>query len=196
MVEILNINNNTIFIKILSNKRTILDSLGIKPDGSNEFNIYTNLFAIKTLLNYCNNNKLKLKHDELLTTWTNLQKAKSLSDTSGNPKLRHYQRVDVAILKNNKRFGLFNEMRTGKTPNILTALSEMKVNKVLLVVPKSTILLTWIPELKNWTNFECIAIKDDTIKIRTKKYLDFANSTNCALVVSKNTFKMTLRINY
>lgn len=48
----------------------------------------------------------------------------------------------MAILKKHKRFGLFNEMRTGKTPTILTALSELKKNKILFVVPKSTILLT------------------------------------------------------
>lgn len=189
MLEILNINNENITIKILSNKKVILNSLGIKPDGSNEFKISSNLFTIKTLLTYCDDNNLKLKHDELLTKWTNLQKIKNLSDTSGNPKLRHYQRVDVEVLKTNERFGLFNEMRTGKTPTILTALSEMKVNKVLFVVPKSTILLTWIPELKKWTNYDCIAIKDESVKSRTKKYLDFANCNNCALVVSKNTFK-------
>lgn len=189
MLEILKINNDTITIKILSNKKNILGSLGIKSDGKNEFNVPANLFAIKTLLNYCDDNNLKVKYNELLKKWTHLQKAKSLNDTTGNPNLRHYQRVDVAILKTYPRFGLFNEMRTGKTPTILNALSEMAVNKVLFVVPKSTILLTWVPEIKNWTNFQCIAIKDDTIKIRTQKYCDFAKSNNCALVVSKNTFK-------
>lgn len=60
-------------------------------------------------------------------------------------------------------------MRTGKTPTILTALSELKKNKILFVVPKSTILLTWIPEIKKWTTYNCITIKDDNAKVRKKK---------------------------
>lgn len=194
MLEIININNEHITIKIEKNKKEILAALEIRFSKTNEFKIFNTPFAIKTLFKYTNNNdKLKQIYQQSLIAAQTIEQEKSLNDYPGNPKLRNYQRVDVAILKKHKRFGLFNEMRTGKTPTILTALSEMKTNKILFVVPKSTILLTWVPEIKKWTTYQCITIKDDNAKIRIKKYQQFNNTNNCTLVVSKNTFKNDIK---
>ncbi len=195
MLEIISLNNEHITIKVKKNKKEILNALGIIDiNNTNEFKIFNTPFALEILLKYTNNNdKLKQIYEHSLISWKKIQQEKNLNDYPGNPKLRHYQRVDVAILKANKRFGLFNEMRTGKTPTILTALSEMKTNKILFVVPKSTILLTWVPEIKKWTTYNCITIKDDITKVRTEKYNQFKNSNNCILVVSKNTFKNDIK---
>lgn len=190
MLEIININNQHITIKINNNKKEILNALAINNTNGSEFKIFNTPFAIEILLKYTNNNiYLNQSYQQSLFAWKRIQQAKMLNDYPGNAQLRNYQRVDVAILKANKRFGLFNEMRTGKTPTILTALTEMKTNKILVVVPKSTILLTWVPEIKKWTTYHCIIIKDDASKNRVQKYQQFANNNHCALIVSKNTFK-------
>lgn len=189
MLKVSKINNDIITIKIINNKKVILKDLGIKNKTNNQFDIFKTPTNIQILLKYTNNPTLALIGEQLWHNYTMLEQQKKLNDYPGNTRLRPYQRVDVAILKQHPRFGLFNEMRTGKTPTILTTLMELKVNKVLFVVPKSTILLTWIPEIKNWTNYNFIMIKDDIMKIRKQKYQQFAISTNCALIISKDMFK-------
>ena len=69
--------------------------------------------------------------------------------------LTNDQAKDLLFLKYLKRYfaqgaGIFNEMRTGKTPLILTFLQEEEdIDKVLIVVPPG-LVLNWIEEIKKW----------------------------------------------
>ena len=71
--------------------------------------------------------------------------------------LRPYQKEDVLFLEKLNAAGIFNQMRTGKTPTALMTLVRKKCNKNIIVAPAST-LYQWKQEYELWTNRPCIIL--------------------------------------
>ena len=95
--------------------------------------------------------------------------------------LRPKQQEDLHFLKVLKNkfsqgAGIFNEMRTGKTPLILTFLQEeIDIKKVLIIMPPN-LILNWIKEIKKWApRFEIINLNTTKAK-RQQDYLQFSQS--------------------
>lgn len=117
-------------------------------------------------------------------------------------ELRDYQKDDLKKLINLKRGCNFSEQRTGKTPTTIL-LCENLGKKTLVIAPPSLILMTWIPQIKEWTNKEAITtakIVKNTYKPlnkteRIELYNNFFTSDNSDyLIVSKDTWKMDLEM--
>lgn len=188
-IKILNIADDLIKIKILNNKKEFLSVFAIKWQNTDIFYLPNNLISISKILTFTKNEQLEKLNISLSKQWKKLQELKSLNDINGNQELRNYQRVDVNLLKKYKKFGLFNEMRTGKTPTILITLEELKIKKALFIVPKSTIFLTWVPEIKKWTNKLLLFINNESVSKRKKIYEEFTMNEEMYLVISRSTFR-------
>lgn len=79
-------------------------------------------------------------------------------------ELRPYQREDVLFLEKLNAVGIFNEMRTGKTPTALMTLVRKKCSKNLIVAPAST-LYQWKQEYELWTNKKCVILAGTPKKV-------------------------------
>lgn len=65
----------------------------------------------------------------------------------------NYQAYSIDKIINNKKYGLFLEMGTGKTVSTLTAIEKLKydyleVDKVLVIAPKRVAEDTWAQEIE------------------------------------------------
>ena len=101
------------------------------------------------------------------------------------PELRPYQKEDVLFLEKLDAVGIFNEMRTGKTPTALMTLVRKKCSKNIIVAPAST-LYQWKEEYERWTNQPCIILAG------TPKKVDKAISEwTHGAVISYDLFKDT-----
>lgn len=78
-------------------------------------------------------------------------------------KLRPYQEEDVKFLINHKQCGVFSEQRTGKTPTVITALTQQNLEKILIVCPNS-IVYNWELECTLWSNLPIEVITDTDAK--------------------------------
>lgn len=113
----------------------------------------TNIHVMRKLVQTFPN----LKHDQAFMDAGKRMRAdidrllaiRALHDHPGDWRLRPYQRVDVAYLKELKAAGVFNEQRTGKTPTILTVVRELELKTVLVVCPAS-LLHNWKKEIGIW----------------------------------------------
>lgn len=92
---------------------------------------------------------------------------KKKQDAEGNKQLRNYQRVDVNYLKHIGSSGIFNEMRTGKTPTTLALLESKNFQKVIFVVPAG-LVYNWQAEAEKWTDYTLVAIKGTKNKRMTQ----------------------------
>lgn len=92
---------------------------------------------------------------------------KLLEDIEGDPRLRPYQRVDVAFLKTLPHAGIFNQQRTGKTPTTLVLMKEMGFQNIGIVAPAST-LVQWQREVEKWLNRKAIILSGMTARKREK----------------------------
>lgn len=96
------------------------------------------------------------KNKDLVENWRskNLQRKKFIElknneDAPGDERLRPYQRVDVRYLGMFPHSGIFNQMRTGKTPTSLVLLKEQEWKRNLIVCPAS-LCLQWRDEFVKW----------------------------------------------
>ena len=64
-------------------------------------------------------------------------------------RLRPYQAIDANIIKENPVLAIFNEQRTGKTPTVLSALSNITGG---IVVCPSSLKLNWFNEARVWSD--------------------------------------------
>lgn len=99
--------------------------------------------------------------------------------------LRKYQIEDVAFLEARQTAGCFNQMRTGKTPTILTVLKNIKTEKNLIVCPAS-LIFKWKEEYELWTGKPCIVIHG-TPKQKSEQILNWTSG----LVISYGSLKET-----
>lgn len=72
-------------------------------------------------------------------------------------ELKQYQKDDVKRIVEQKRIGIFNEQRTGKTPTTCVALTELKVIHPVIVCPAS-LLYVWKHEYQKWTGLNATVI--------------------------------------
>lgn len=78
--------------------------------------------------------------------------------------LRPYQKEDVLFLEQLNAAGIFNEMRTGKTPTALMTLIRKRCTKNIIVAPAST-LYQWKEEYEKWTNKSCVILAGTCKKV-------------------------------
>jgi len=63
-------------------------------------------------------------------------------------QLRPYQKKDVDFLSQQKSIGIFNEMRTGKTPTALAIFQRWKVPNLVIICP-SILQAQWQEAVEN-----------------------------------------------
>lgn len=113
-----------------------------------------------------------------------LLQIKAQEDTSGDDRLRPYQRVDVAYLKELCAAGIFNEQRTGKTPTTLVLCKELGIEKAMFVVP-ATLRNNWAKEIRTWVGVEPTIIVGD----KRKREQIFRSYDTGYLVISYETLR-------
>lgn len=117
---------------------------------------------------------------------------KGMHDTSGDSRLRPYQRVDVEYLKAIRAAGVFNEQRTGKTPTIITTMRELGTARNIVVCPAS-LMLNWERELKEWyPEVKVFRVSGSKKQLGDMhiEYVKYRNSmTPFVLVISKDYLK-------
>lgn len=74
-----------------------------------------------------------------------------------------YQKYSIDKIIDNKKYGLFLEMGTGKTVSTLTAISDLiydyiEVNKVLVIAPKRVAEDTWAQEVEKWNHLSHLSV--------------------------------------
>ncbi|MCE5000974.1 DEAD/DEAH box helicase [Staphylococcus pseudoxylosus] len=74
-----------------------------------------------------------------------------------------YQAYSIDKIINNKKYGLFLEMGTGKTVSTLTAIEQLKydyleVDKVLVIAPKRVAEDTWAQEVAKWNHLSHLTV--------------------------------------
>lgn len=130
------------------------------------------------------NNKAKQRYDFLEKKYG----VPSLYPTF-NQNLRPYQMEDASFLLQGKAFGVFNEMRTGKTPTMIQTIASIG-KRTLLVVPAS-LILNWESEIKKWSDIRTIVV-NTTPKKRLDLYQEMAMEGG-VLIISKDTAKRDLQ---
>lgn len=73
------------------------------------------------------------------------------------PPLRHYQQDAVEWMSKRGSYGLFDEMRLGKTMTLLRDWHNVRQTqpgaRLLIVAPNNVILNAWLPEVQKWTTY-------------------------------------------
>lgn len=74
-----------------------------------------------------------------------------------------YQKYSIDKIIDNKKYGLFLEMGTGKTVSTLTAISDLiydyiEVDKVLVIAPKRVAEDTWAQEVEKWSHLSHLSV--------------------------------------
>ena len=82
--------------------------------------------------------------------------------------LREYQQQDVNFLTNVPYAGVFNEMRTGKTPMMCRVLH--KIDKDALLIVPASLMLNWRDELHRWAPGMAVHLAAGTKAKRRKVY--------------------------
>jgi SNF2 family DNA or RNA helicase len=107
--------------------------------------------------------------------------------------LRPYQEEDVIFLSNRNRAACFNEQRTGKTPILLTVIERRKLDKILIICPKSAIPV-WKGEIKKWTP-QYYAKTTLITGTRTRKEKQVNEWESGIIIISYDSFKATKKSN-
>lgn len=187
---------NYIFVNVPYPKKEVAKAIGaIEFNGSRKmWKFPNNIYMLRDLLRYFPD----LKHNDELITYGKKLKArmdfllgiKRMDDISGDPRLRPYQRVDVAYLKCLQAAGVFNEQRTGKTPTILTVCKELELSTVLIVCPAS-LLKNWEREVGIWTTAQGVILKGSK---KQRAYLIDSIKTNGGYaIVSYETLRNDIK---
>lgn len=98
-------------------------------------------------------------------------------------RLRDYQNLHIDRIKARGSYGLFFQMRMGKTPTSIVATSDS--NKIVVSVPKG-LEVSWQREFMNWVDREAVILKG-TPKKREEMYRWFNESDNAVLIGSRDT---------
>lgn len=100
-----------------------------------------------------------------------------------DPRLRPYQNGDVRFLLQFKNgVMLFNEQRTGKTPDVLTTLRLSHYDRNIIFVPK-TAIIPWRQEYAKWHGGPIIEIKPHWNKEKREK-IYAAAPKNATLIIN------------
>lgn len=118
---------------------------------------------------------------------------KAQEDAAGDPRLRPYQRVDVAYLRKlPSGGGNFNEQRTGKTPETVILLRDlgMEARDNIVVCPAS-LIVNWQRAFREWApEFRTFPVVGD-LKRRKQIYQEYRDCKDRkVLIISKDTWKL------
>lgn len=153
------------------------------------YRVPNNLGALRELYKYC-------PHPDLLEYGKKKRQArdkfielKAKEDAEGDPRLRPYQRVDVAFLKKVPHAGIFNEQRTGKTPTTLILMKEMGFKRIGIVAPASYVT-GWVRESEKWLGRTALV----PMGTKRKKVMDeLRQSDEFIFVVSYETMRRYIK---
>lgn len=138
--------------------RNIAEKLGASfNDRLKLWKIPNTISGLEEILRYTNNGLIRAYRAEKQKKRERLLTIKKVPDTDGDPRLRPYQRVDVAFLSSIPHGALFNEQRTGKTVTMLGVVNKRQFKRIGLVAPAST-LIKWQREVKDWTGKDAVII--------------------------------------
>jgi SNF2 family DNA or RNA helicase len=186
-LELVKIENGRIYYK--SKDAIIINRLGGQAVRKqwNTYRIFLNVYSLRLFYSLLPKTEIRARdiikkaYQKLALHINKLSEMKKLEDVEGDTRLRPYQRVDVKILK---ELGttklLLNEMRLGKSPTTLIALTEENVKTAILVCPAS-LLYQWQDEIRTWTHYIPIII-DGTKTKRIKIYKEM-KEINCELPI-------------
>ena len=119
-----------------------------------------------------------------LTNWKEaialLKEKQKVFETSLHKKLYDYQTKDLTFLKNLKNkflqgAGILNEMRTGKTPLMLTFFQEEQDINQVLIIAAPGLLIGWEEKIKEWAPRFTTFNLNLSAKNRPQALLDFQN---------------------
>lgn len=142
-----------------------------------------NYHLAKNLLNFCKLEKLLPKYD--FSQFKSYQTEKIIPTL----KLRPYQEEDVKFLSQQKKIGIFNEMRTGKTPTSLAIFQSWKSPNLLIICP-SILQVQWQEAVENWLNQPAYVISYLSLEERQTIYQKFCQEKKWIIIISKDVFKI------
>lgn len=175
---------NWIYIKCTSQHAKKLDAVWIKSKDS--YRLPHTIGALQELSKMGFDVREHLAKKE--TQRASLLKLKnSYPDSHQDSRLRPYQQADVRFLQHIPHCGIFNQMRTGKTPTTLKLIEAEDHERIIVLCPAS-LVLTWKEEVEKWTNYTCLAVKG-TKNQRLKKYQLWEQQKGF-LVLSKDIAKL------
>jgi SNF2 family DNA or RNA helicase len=104
-------------------------------------------------------------------------------------QLRPYQQKDVNFLSQQKNIGIFNEMRTGKTPTALFVFKCWGVPNLLIVCP-GILQAQWQEAVEKWLNQPAYIISYLSLSEREIIYQRFSQEKKWIVIISKDIFKI------
>lgn len=147
MVTITEVTHEFIYFKAT---KTVANKLRSHYVGSKKaWRVPNTRGAILELMEFCDKEVLQPYYDKKMMAYQNHVAVKLKEDVEGDPRLRPYQRVDVAFLDKLTHAGIFNEQRTGKTPTVLSLKHVKNANRLLIVAPTVS-LINWSREVETW----------------------------------------------
>lgn len=175
------------FIYFSCDKQTAEKLSAVWNEKRKMWRIPKNLWSIKEIIRVFPEHHNLLISIDLITKgqMNDLFIEKRMNDVRGNPKLRPYQRVDVAYLSKIPHAAVFNEQRTGKTPTTLSLIEQEGHQNVMIVCPAS-LVYNWEKEVKQWTTLEPI-VATGTKKKRETIYQKFGK--NKSIIISYETLR-------
>jgi SNF2 family DNA or RNA helicase len=86
--------------------------------------------------------------------------------------LAPHQEEDIKVMTGFKRFGLFDDMGTGKTLTILAAFAHKAgAEKLIIVCPKTIKRVNWEQQVKDHTTFSVEVVSDKTLNTRADIFI-------------------------
>jgi SNF2 family DNA or RNA helicase len=162
----------------------------VKSTG--KYRIPNNLYRLRELYKLKPNDEIKNEGIVRKQEYDAILKMKADEDRGGHEKLRPYQRVDVNFLAWQEYAGVFNEMRTGKTPTILTTIEMTAANNGLIICPAS-VVFQWEDEIKKWTAMKPIPIRG-TKKKRLEQIQQYRETEYPLAIISYETLREDIEL--
>lgn len=186
-MRLVEIDKDNVFFE--SDLRTAIKLGATYLDSGGFWKLPITLHSIRELYNVMKDDALLPLLNKLENYYKQVKLIKTQQDTSGDERLRPYQRVDIQFIKSRQNVGIFNEQRTGKTPTILLSLGDNKKN---LIVCPSGLKLNWNREYQKWLNNNNVAVVSGTPKTREQLYQNFKMLDDFTLIISYETLRNDL----
>lgn len=150
------------------------------------------LGGLEEILKYDNDANVRDYLEKKRAKLEELLRIKRLPDVPGDSRLRPYQRVDVEFLSRIPHGGIFNEMRTGKTPTVLGVVNKRGFKRVGIIAPAST-LYNWQREVKFWTGRDAVVVVGNPNQ-RGELYQQFRKDEEFFFIISYEVLSKDVRL--
>lgn len=102
-------------------------------------------------------------------------------------RLREYQKVDAFFHSQQEASGIFNEMRTGKTPTVIMVMKMKKTKRNIIIVPAS-LLWSWQAALAEWMPDMKVEVVEKSNKVveHLERYETNSKTGQAAIIISKS----------